>query len=68
MASIQKSLDPWKKPTNTEKIIEKSWKPGMMVHVCNLSYSGGKDRRIESSRPARPCFRLCLKTKQKQNG
>jgi hypothetical protein len=26
--------------------------PGVMLHVYNLSYSGGRGRRIRSSRPA----------------
>jgi hypothetical protein len=24
-----------------------SWRLGMMVHTCNVTYSGGRDRRIE---------------------
>jgi hypothetical protein len=38
-------------------------KPGVMVHTCNSSYSGGRGRRIKSeanlSKSMRPYFKAC---------
>jgi hypothetical protein len=45
-------------------------KLGVVVHVCNPRYSGGRGRRIKNSRLAwgKVTVRLCLKKKKKKTG
>jgi hypothetical protein len=48
---------------------KKLLKPSMVVHMCNLNYSVGGDRRIMSTRPAKEKIvaRTCLKQNKNEN-
>jgi hypothetical protein len=48
---------------------ENQW-PGMVVHACKFSYSGGGGRKIASLSQARQSYRdpVSSKTKQKHKG
>jgi hypothetical protein len=70
---VQLQRDKWKKQSAVfllkllNKFITNIFEPGMVVHTCNPSYSGGRGKRITSSRTAwAKLVRPYLKKKKKE--
>jgi hypothetical protein len=54
----------WESQKKKKDVKKLQFKPGMVVHTCNPSYSGGRGRRISTLKSAQAkLVRLCLKNK-----